>query len=360
MSLLTSFLKLFKWNTTDETDLEQEFDIDTSMNDNWDKLDEAIEDLDTNKVDKVDGKGLSTNDFTNEDKEKLDSLENYDDTEITQEIEDIQEEQAKQNEDIEDLKQINAKQDDLIQKLKDNSINVTTEEATSLHVENASTVPARLEVRGNHSQKTREGYNLFNKDDVSNISTSLGSIRYSDNKITTPALSAYSWIKIFEEISFEPGTYYLTFIVKLISGTALSFNAINVNNDISGIKEIKFSLISNSINNSAQTIKAKLELSSALDIQNIFLQLSGSASNAVLEISEIMLTSKEDAEYENFGAMPSLDYPSEVRAVGDNVNVFKDIIYNNFVVNNSAKKEATGTEIKVTTIAISNCRNIFR
>ncbi len=57
---------------------------------------------------------------------------------------------------------------------------------------------------------------------------------------------------------------------------------------------------------------------------------------------------------------PSLDYPSPVRALGDNVNIFKDIIYNNFVVNNSAKKEATGTEIKVTTIAISNCRNIFR
>ena len=93
MSLLTSFLQLFKWDTSDENDLEQQFDIDKAMNDNWDKLDEAIEDLDTNKVDKVDGKGLSTNDFTNEDKEKLDGLENYDDTEITQEIEDIQEEQ---------------------------------------------------------------------------------------------------------------------------------------------------------------------------------------------------------------------------------------------------------------------------
>lgn len=35
-----------------------------------------------NKVDKVDGKGLSTNDFTDEDKTKLDSLENYNDSEI--------------------------------------------------------------------------------------------------------------------------------------------------------------------------------------------------------------------------------------------------------------------------------------
>lgn len=34
------------------------------------------------KVDKVTGKGLSTNDFTDSDKSKLDTLENYDDTEI--------------------------------------------------------------------------------------------------------------------------------------------------------------------------------------------------------------------------------------------------------------------------------------
>ena len=39
MSLLTPLLKLFKWDTTNETDLKSEFDIDTSMNDNWDKID---------------------------------------------------------------------------------------------------------------------------------------------------------------------------------------------------------------------------------------------------------------------------------------------------------------------------------
>lgn len=36
----------------------------------------------TNKVDKAEGKELSTNDFTNEDKTKLDGLSNYDDTEL--------------------------------------------------------------------------------------------------------------------------------------------------------------------------------------------------------------------------------------------------------------------------------------
>ena len=36
-----------------------------------------------NKVDKVEGKGLSTNDYTDEDKEKLNSLSNYDDTSLS-------------------------------------------------------------------------------------------------------------------------------------------------------------------------------------------------------------------------------------------------------------------------------------
>jgi methyl coenzyme M reductase beta subunit len=41
-------------------------------------LEEAI----ANKVDKVEGKVLSTNDYTTEEKEKLASLENYDDTKV--------------------------------------------------------------------------------------------------------------------------------------------------------------------------------------------------------------------------------------------------------------------------------------
>lgn len=49
----------------------------------------AVTELDNrlaNKVDKVSGKSLSTNDFTNEYKQKLENLENYDDSEILQEL----------------------------------------------------------------------------------------------------------------------------------------------------------------------------------------------------------------------------------------------------------------------------------
>ena len=48
--------------------------------------DTAIWEALNDKVDKVKGKGLSTNDFTDEDREKLARLENYDDTKLKEEI----------------------------------------------------------------------------------------------------------------------------------------------------------------------------------------------------------------------------------------------------------------------------------
>lgn len=73
------------------------------VNTNADELDK--------KVDKVEGKELSTNDYTNVEKEKLESLQNYDDTEIrakitqnTINIESIQTEQTEQNTSIQNLR----------------------------------------------------------------------------------------------------------------------------------------------------------------------------------------------------------------------------------------------------------------
>jgi hypothetical protein len=74
MSLRTTFLKLFKWNTSDDEDLNNNFDIDAAMNDNWDMIDNAVSDLSGNKVDKVDGKQLSTEDYSTTEKNKLSGI----------------------------------------------------------------------------------------------------------------------------------------------------------------------------------------------------------------------------------------------------------------------------------------------
>lgn len=48
MSVLTSFLKLFKYQSSDDAST---FNLDVSLNDNWDKIDEAVSKLDTGKAD---------------------------------------------------------------------------------------------------------------------------------------------------------------------------------------------------------------------------------------------------------------------------------------------------------------------
>ncbi len=53
------------------------------------KIKTTVSDLSESKVDKVEGKGLSSNDFTAAEKTKLSGLENYDDTELKEEVADL-------------------------------------------------------------------------------------------------------------------------------------------------------------------------------------------------------------------------------------------------------------------------------
>ena len=108
----------------------ENYDVDVA-NFNNDLWDEKI----FEKQDKIPGKSLSTNDFTNAYKTKLDSLKNYDDTPIKtdisnhntrlneletdnttnkENIESIQDEQSIQNTNIEDLKKKVKDQEELI------------------------------------------------------------------------------------------------------------------------------------------------------------------------------------------------------------------------------------------------------
>lgn len=86
MALWTSFLNLFKWDTNNSEDLDSNFDVDKALNDNWTKIDNGIKKVSDEKVDKVTGKGLSTNDYTTAEKNKLAGLSNYNDTAVKKDI----------------------------------------------------------------------------------------------------------------------------------------------------------------------------------------------------------------------------------------------------------------------------------
>ena len=71
MSTLTTNYKLIKPDYTDAIDV-------NNFNDNADILDKTL----FNKVDKIEGKDLSSNDYTDEDKLKLNSLELHPETHL--------------------------------------------------------------------------------------------------------------------------------------------------------------------------------------------------------------------------------------------------------------------------------------
>ena len=71
MSILTENYKLLKPEQTDAIDVD-------NFNNNFDVIDTTL----FNKVDKVSGKTLSSNDYTDEDKLKLDNLELHPETHL--------------------------------------------------------------------------------------------------------------------------------------------------------------------------------------------------------------------------------------------------------------------------------------
>lgn len=75
----TNNYELSLYDTTDKMSITAE---ENSLNANTKIIDNVL----ANKVDKVEGKGLSTNDFTTEEKNKLSSLSNYDDTQLTSRV----------------------------------------------------------------------------------------------------------------------------------------------------------------------------------------------------------------------------------------------------------------------------------
>ena len=101
-----------------------------------------ISNLEENKVDKVKGKGLSTEDFTTELKSKLENLENYDDTEIKEDISNLEAEQTEQNEQIDILL---------------NALPTETQEAENINIK--GTIPVKFKefkLSGNSKQETTD------------------------------------------------------------------------------------------------------------------------------------------------------------------------------------------------------------
>ena len=257
MSLLTPFLKLFKWNTTNETDLESEFNIDKSMNENWDKLDTKAQ----------------------EHENKILDIENN----------------------IEDIQTKDTEQDKLIQKLQSNMIQESTEEATSLYVEDASDLPAKLEIRGNHYQETQEGTSNLAVLNEGSITQDGITIDIKDGVGTvsgTNTSSATIYIKIGTAYLYKDKKYY----IKKVTG----------NGGYSLFKNGKTIWFPNSGESSfsvSETGEYSIRYSAGANAKPI--------TTFKLSIYEI----SEQEWVQGKKSIPSVEYPSEISTVKSEMNV---------------------------------------
>lgn len=236
-----------------------------------------ITNLQSNKVDKVEGKGLSTEDFTTELKSKLESLENYDDTEIKEDISNLEAEQIEQNEQIDIL--LNA---------------LPSETAEDENINIKGTIPTKFKefkLSGNSKQETREGYNLLNVSEELEVS-------------------------IFKEITVNlkaNSTYTLKF-ENAIAGADNNQSLITFRNTADVISRVI----------DTSTTK-EITVQPEQDITNIRIYASTdytSSTGKTKTFEKLMLyEGTDDKEYEAYGAMPSPEYPSKIQNVEGNVNV---------------------------------------
>lgn len=296
-----------------------------------------------NTKNKSDISKLKTDNETNklnisELQKQFSNFENYDDTEIKQDIEDIKQEQEEQNANIENLQTNDNKQDELISKLKNATLNAETEESKSIHVEDANKF-GQLEVLGNHGQKTRDGYNIL-PNNLTN--TTINGVTFTineDKSVTVNGTATASIIanlitgKYNDNNASEPLTISDTTTNCRLSGcpsggsnSTYKLDLWTSNGVLKGTDYGEGINISISSDNDRELKRARIIIYAGATVNN-------------LTFKPMLVTGTEEKPYEQYGASPSSDYPSPVKCLGSNKNEFNGSnAYNGYITGKVGQK----------------------
>lgn len=287
----TDFLKLKKHDNP-ETNTEK-FDIENYLNGNWDKINENVKKVNT--------------DISN-----INSKNKEQDTNIEQ----LQENTETSSNKIAELeKELKEAQEDFYQ----NSIRGQAS-GEYIHVEDSSNCRARIGIGGNHEQETRNGKNKIDlsKCQAKKLNGVTSTYNKENNSITfdgTCTSNNTLFNIVMDNVNALKNSSTLT--AKWVSGSATG-DAVarcydgnwqqNVAVDLSQLNANK-RLISKTYNDVDDTFEHfDFRFDSGTVLNNFTVQL--------------MLTDKVDTDYEMYGASPSPNYLSEIKTVGDNVNLF--------------------------------------
>ena len=206
------------------------------------------------------------------------------------------------NDKVTKLQEQNTKLESKIEKYKENMINLETE-GQSIHIEDSSDLEGKLEVLGNVEQDVREGYNIL------------------ENILTDSTVNGIT-VKINKDKSI------------ILNGTATSNTSLDITGNFAITEQSIFSGMCDGYGYNKMLIQIQGS-DYNVNIPNSTPQVLQPKDNVKVRIYIYAGTSITSAiikpqinkgtvakPYEQYGASPSPEYPSEIRAVGDNINLF--------------------------------------
>nr|DAP68279.1 MAG TPA: endonuclease subunit [Caudoviricetes sp.] len=333
--------KIEELNIHRDVNSTEQFDVQGYLNENWDKMQDVV-DNNAKELMQVQ-KDISTLKEDNKtNKSRIDVLEKSNETrdgKISKNTEDIEAIQGsiktatetinkKDNEQDEDIKankesieelqaenlEIKAENERLREDIK--SI-ATIGEASgeNIHLEDSSDARCELEICGNHQQDTREGYNQFKITSTQTQSAGVTITKIDESSVSYQGTTAGMFTHMLVEYDGKGLEITKQMYLKAFG---------NLTNAILSVKLIK----NGKTESSYLRVSPDLILSAGDVLQQIYVQ----QQNTGILISgtlQVLLTDYEnkDKPYEQYGASPSIDFLSELKAVGDDINILNDTIF---------------------------------
>lgn len=276
----------------------ENYDVDVANNNN-DIIDEKI----YNKVDKISGRGLSTNDFTNEYKKKIDRIIEGTKGDSAYQIAVKNGFEGTEEKWLESLKGDKGEKGELVDLVKE-------EEGKNISIESANLPAIEVSIEGESQQTTRSGKNHF---DASQIPSSTN-IVVSDNgkTITMPIVtSGVGYISTTKKLS------ELCPKLKVGDIATLRFNR-NLGNTYNNFIYLSGISLIWEMNASKKITQEMLDNYVALYANRYN---DGETGQCILTDFSIMLSSETDTSWEPYGASPSPDYRSPIENIEGNIEI---------------------------------------
>lgn len=314
----------------------ENYDVDVA-NTNNDIIDEKI----YNKVDKISGRGLSTNDFTNEYKKKIDRIIEGTKGDSAYQIAVKNGFEGTEKKWLESLKGDKGDKGELVDLIKE-------EEGKNISIESANLPAIEVRIEGESQQATRSGKNLLDNTATTKISNGITFTVNSDKTVNvngTNDSSANSSL-IINRYDLSPGTYILN---GCPSGGASNTYRL-------AIQETGSYSILGSIDIGNGSGEFTIDTTTNVQIA-IFIQ-KGLTINNLLFKPMLREATIADDTYEQYGASPSPDYFSKIENLeGENIcpslNTTKTINGVTFTKNKDGSITMNGTATAETTYPIN-------